>query len=222
MHYSFLVGFTAAYIPTLFVLTTPQGIAEPEVLAAEVQAEGEEANTTSDVEISSIDYHLPMQVLGPPVPVETGPFEDEIVMPTPSPEPAEVPETVDILDPIAALQDDPPSPLASEGQAPRPTPDVWSPAELAPLFAQYAGQYGVDKNLLERIANCESHFNVNASGNGGAYLGMFQFSVSTWSNNRSLMGLDPSPELRANAEESIKTAAFLMSRAGDAPWPACI
>jgi hypothetical protein len=233
-----LVGFTAAYVPTLFVLTTPRRIVEPEVLAAEVQVEGEEADFASDVEISSIDYHLPMPILGP--------FEDEIATPVPmqdsivptesglqndiiktsEPAPTLTPEPTQDSTPeaheVSQLQNDPPSPLASEGQAPRPTPDVWSPAELEPIFAQYAGQYGVDKNLLERIANCESHFNPNASGNGGAYLGMFQFSASTWINNRNLMGMDPSPELRTNAEESIRTAAFLMSRAGDAPWPACI
>jgi soluble lytic murein transglycosylase-like protein len=80
--------------------------------------------------------------------------------------------------------------------------------------------YGVDKNVLERIANCESHFNSNAI--NGPYVGMFQFSPSTWSNYRIQMGSDPSPTLRTNPEESIKTGAFVVSKRGDAPWPACI
>ena len=87
-------------------------------------------------------------------------------------------------------------------------------------FAQYAGQYGVDKNMLERIANCESHFNPAAK--NGDYLGLFQFATSTWINYRTQMGTDTNPDLRTNAEESIKTGAFLVSKRGSTPWPSCV
>jgi soluble lytic murein transglycosylase-like protein len=88
------------------------------------------------------------------------------------------------------------------------------------LFAQYAGAYGVDKNILERIANCESHFNANSQNKD--YLGMFQFSTSTWQKYRMQMGLDANPALRTNIEESIKTAAFVVQQRGIAPWPSCL
>lgn len=103
---------------------------------------------------------------------------------------------------------------------PTPTPDVWSPPHLEGWFAQYAGQYGVDKNVLERLANCESHFNPSAS--NGDYLGMFQFSTRTWQDYRMKMGLDANPDLRTNPEESIKTAAYVIQQRGTAPWPACL
>jgi len=80
--------------------------------------------------------------------------------------------------------------------------------------------YGVDKNILERLANCESHFNPNAI--MGDYVGMFQFSVNTWINYRNRLGQDPNPELRKNAEESIKTAAFVISLRGTSAWPRCL
>src|SRR3989344_1025319 len=115
---------------------------------------------------------------------------------------------------LAPTQDPTPIPI------PTPTPDVWSPPGMEPLFAQYAGQYGVDKNILERLANCESHFNPNAV--SGDYLGMFQFSTSTWQTYRSHMGLDTNPSLRTNIEESIKTPSYVVSVRGTAPWPICL
>ena len=109
-----------------------------------------------------------------------------------------------------------PTPLVE----PRETPDVWSPPDQEPLFAKYAGQYSVDKNALERIANCESHFNPNAV--NGIYVGMFQFAPGTWQSQRVAMEMDGDLELRKNVEESIRTAAFLVSRAGTGPWKRCI
>lgn len=103
---------------------------------------------------------------------------------------------------------------------PTPTPDVWSPADMEPIFSRFAGQYGVDKNILERLANCESHFNPNAK--NGDYLGLFQFSTNTWTNYRSKMGEDINPELRHDIEASIKTAAYVISIVGTSPWPSCL
>lgn len=140
------------------------------------------------------------------------PKETSILEPTASPTPKPTKRATPTPVPT-------PTPIPTPA-IPTPTPDVWSPPELEPLFAQYAGTYNVDKNLLERIANCESHFNPNAQ--NGRYVGLFQFDASTWQVNRGLMGLDPNLALRTNAEESIKTAAFLASRRGSAPWPSCV
>jgi len=50
---------------------------------------------------------------------------------------------------------------------------------------------------------------------------MFQFSASTWASVRGLMGLDPNPDLRENAEEAIHTTAFMLSRGEESAWPNC-
>jgi len=113
-----------------------------------------------------------------------------------------------------------PTPTVTPVPGPTVTPDVWSPAELEPLFTKYANEYGVDKNVLERIANCESHFNPNAS--RGPYLGMFQFDSGTWQKYRGMMGLDPNPDLRTDIEESIRTAAFAVRESGIELWPSCL
>lgn len=143
---------------------------------------------------------------------------------TPSPEPTVEPTPDPTEEPTPKPKTPSPTPSASPTVTPVPaptqTPDVWSPPALEPWFAQYAGMYGVDKNVLERIANCESHFNPEAK--NGDYLGMFQFSTSTWTSSRVGMGADPNPALRANAEESIKTGAYLVSKRGIAPWPQCL
>lgn len=141
------------------------------------------------------------------------------VNPTPTPSPTSTPKPTIIPTATPSLT---PTPVPTPTQIPEPTstPDVWSPASMEHWFAQYAGQFGADKNLLERIANCESHFNPNAI--NGDYVGMFQFSTSTWINYRSQMGMDTNPALRTNPEESIKTGAFLVSKRGSAPWPSCV
>lgn len=103
---------------------------------------------------------------------------------------------------------------------PTPTPDVWSPAIYEPFFTQYANTYGVDKNVLERLANCESHYNPAAV--SGVYVGMFQFGPVTWQKYRGMMGMDANLDLRLNAEESIRTAAYAISVSGTGMWPKCL
>ncbi len=90
---------------------------------------------------------------------------------------------------------------------------------ISELIDRYGGQYGVDPNLLHKIAACESGHNPNAV--NGPYAGMYQYLASTWSSNRRAMGEDPDPNLRFNAEEAIKTTAFKISRDGTGAWPVC-
>ncbi len=106
-------------------------------------------------------------------------------------------------------------------QTPTPTPQVMttSPTDIDGLFAKYATEYSVDQEQLKRIARCESSFNVNAT--YGDYVGMFQYATQSWVTVRSEMGLDTNADLRRNAEETIKTAAFHISRHGAGAWPNC-
>jgi hypothetical protein len=87
------------------------------------------------------------------------------------------------------------------------------------LFDKYGLIYGISKEKLKNIAICESGLNPKAI--NVFYGGLFQFSPSTWSSNRKLMGEDTDTDLRFNAEEAIKTAAFKMSRDGFGAWPHC-
>lgn len=101
-----------------------------------------------------------------------------------------------------------------------PTPQV-SSLNTFELINIYAGQYGVDSGMLRKIADCESHFNTNAVGPKGLYVGMFQFGVGSWQSVRNLMKLDPNPDLRKVSEESIKTAAYALSLGKASMWPNC-
>lgn len=179
------------------------------VLSERVEPEPTLSQASTSPEPSPIEPEEPSS--------EPPPVTSPSVRPTKSPSPTSKPspKSSPSLSPSPS-----PSNIPTSTPNPTATPDVWSPPAMDPFFAQYAGQYNVDKNTLERIANCESHFNPNAV-NGG-YLGMFQFATSSWQSNRNLMGLDNNPALRTNIEESIKTAAFLLSRSGTSPWPSCI
>lgn len=105
---------------------------------------------------------------------------------------------------------------------PTPTlqPTIAVVTDLESLFTKYSAEYGADKELLKRIARCESGFNTS-SNNSDMYVGMYQFSASTWISNRTAMGLDTNLELRLSAEESIRTAAFMLARGQYRAWPNC-
>jgi soluble lytic murein transglycosylase-like protein len=144
---------------------------------------------------------------------------------TPTPEPSDEPKqaeskkTVEVIitpEPTAALPTATPTPTAE----PTPLPSTPAPSDLESMFERYGNEYGVDKELLKKIAKCESGFNPNAN-NSGMYLGMFQFASQTWVANRNRMGLDSNPDLRTNAEEAIKTAAYVISKSGPGAWPNC-
>jgi hypothetical protein len=112
-----------------------------------------------------------------------------------------------------------PTPTPTPTPTPIPTPVPLTSTNLEDLFTKYANFYSVNKDLLRKIAACESGFNTNAS--YGDYLGMFQFSSGAWINSRALMGEDSNLGLRTSAEESIKTAAFKISRGEVSAWPSC-
>jgi hypothetical protein len=104
--------------------------------------------------------------------------------------------------------------------APQRTPNTTPLSQdVIILIEKYANQYAVDKDMMINIAKCESGFRGNAV--NGPYAGIYQFMTSTWVSNRRAMGLDSNPNLRFNLEESIKTAAFKMSRDGFGAWPVC-
>lgn len=144
-----------------------------------------------------------------------------IETPTPSPTASPSPTVKPTPKPSPTPKATPtPSPTPSPTPAkPTPTPDVWPPANLEPLFTRFATEFSTDQNLLEYIANCESHFNPLAT--NGPYLGMFQFGPVTWQKYRVQIGADPNPDLRTSAEESIKTAAYIVAHFGASFWPRC-
>ena len=99
-----------------------------------------------------------------------------------------------------------------------PTPKL-IPSQLDSIFEKYAKEFSVDKNLLKKIALCESGLNLSAR--NGPYGGLFQFTSSAWVSVRRAMNADTNADLRFNGEEAIKTAAFKLSTGGVGIWPNC-
>jgi len=99
------------------------------------------------------------------------------------------------------------------------TQPKYSQEEIHGFIERFASQYSVDPNVLRHIAVCESGFNQFAL--NGPYAGLFQFGRSSWVNNRTLMGEETNLDLRFNAEESVQTAAFIISRGIKDIWPNC-
>ncbi len=118
-----------------------------------------------------------------------------------------------------------PSPVTTPKPTKKPTPTpipqpVFSSQQIYEFTNRFAGQYGVDPNVIRHIAICESGFRANAK--YIKYVGLFQFDVTTWKNLRIKMGEDPNPDLRANAEEAVQTAAYAVSIGKGGIWPNCM
>lgn len=110
------------------------------------------------------------------------------------------------------------TPKPTPTETPTPIPPV-DGAQLDQWFTQYAGHYSVDRELLRRIAVCESKLNQMAV--NGPYGGLYQFTESSWRSTRIAMSENSESSLRFNAEEAIKTAAFKISVSGTGAWPTC-
>jgi transglycosylase-like protein len=72
------------------------------------------------------------------------------------------------------------------------------------------------RTQLRSIAWCESKNDPHAIGGGGAYRGMYQFSVSTW----SIVGGSGDPAAASRWEQTWR-AWLLLSRHGSGHWPVC-
>ena len=124
--------------------------------------------------------------------------------PTPSPKPTATPT---------------PKPTFTPTPTRKPTPIPVSSQQLDAWFTQYSNHYSIDRQKLWNVAVCESGLRPNAT--NGVYGGLFQFAASSWISTRTAMSLDINPDVRFNAEEAIRTAAFKASTSGFSSWPSC-
>jgi hypothetical protein len=154
-------------------------------------------------------WHLmkPSSLLKPVI--EAQAVAAEYVSPTPTPPEAE--HHVLIVKSMIVAATMAPTPT------PRPVPQAAS--DLDSLFSRFGSEYNVNKDLLRRIAFCESEFNSSAT--SGSYGGLYQFSDQSWMITRGNMGLDQNIALRFNSEEAVKTAAFKIAHTGTTAWPNC-
>jgi hypothetical protein len=72
------------------------------------------------------------------------------------------------------------------------------------------------KRYLRSIAWCESRNNPRAIGGGGAYRGLYQFSVRTW----YVVGGSGDPAAAPRHEQTWR-AWLLLKRHGSGHWPVC-
>lgn len=149
--------------------------------------------------------------------------EPSVIVPSASPsaEPMATPSAMMITEETVATSTTTPT------KKPTPTPTKAAPTPTASLSVEVSGfvdrfsaQYGVDPNVIRHVAICESGYRSNAT--NGPYVGLFQFGAATWENIRKEMGEETAPDLRYSAEESIQTAAYVLSRNKGGIWPNCM
>lgn len=139
--------------------------------------------------------------------IPASPSPQVLISPSPSPSPVFFPS---------------PSPLPLPSPSPSPVPPSIpvTDAQLDQWFNQYSQEYGVEEYTLKYIAYCESKMNPSAV--NGPYAGLFQFNSNTWASTRTAMAADPNADLRFNAQESIRTAAWKIAHGGQNAWPNCL
>lgn len=124
-----------------------------------------------------------------------------------------------IVDFIIITETPIPTPTPKPTYTPTPSPKILSTSNIEEFFIRYANQYSISRDLLKKIAVCESRLNARAT--NGIYGGMFQFSSNSWITMRRMMNLPDHPDLRFDPEEAIKTASFKLSIGGVGAWPNC-
>lgn len=98
----------------------------------------------------------------------------------------------------------------------QPQTAVVAPAgDIQSIIVKWAGHYNTDAGQLLRVANCESHYNVNAYNPSGA-TGLFQFMPGTFLGNARRVGL-ANPDIH-NAEHQAQVAAYMFSIGQARQW----
>lgn len=121
--------------------------------------------------------------------------------------------------PTSTLTPTPTKIIPTQIISPKPTANTSKPQTLDDLFIKYGAIYNVNPDVLKKIAECESGFDVNQI--TGDYAGLFQFASFAWREARGRIGLPDDLNLRFNAEESIRTAAFEINYKGTSGWDDC-
>jgi hypothetical protein len=130
-----------------------------------------------------------------------------------------VPTIISYLDIIIITTTPIPTNTPKPTKIPTPTIQVYSYGQLEEMFTTYSNEFSVSRDKLWKIAVCESHLNPNSV--NGQYVGMFQFSPYTWTTLRRQLNLPDNVNLRTDAKEAIRTAAFKLSVGGLGAWPEC-
>lgn len=131
----------------------------------------------------------------------------------------EIPSSITPTPTISTTPTFTPTPSPEPTLIPTSIPQTTTTKSLDYLFTLYGSRYGVDSQVLKKIAGCESGFDVNQI--TGDYAGLFQFGSTPWIEARGRLGENNDLNLRFNAEESIKTAAHEIQIKGTSGWGDC-
>ena len=198
----FILGAILTSFPTSAYLFSQT--ASPKVLSTQVTST-QNASPTDKPIVSSTPS--PTSALtATPTPEMTATPTPTILKPTVTPVPTTTPTII-------------PTTISTATATPATIPTYLPSFNATELVNKYAGIYTIDPAILFRIGQCESKFNTNSV--NGPYAGIYQFHYNTWQSVRTRMNENPDPSLRTNPEESIKTAAFKISKDGTGAWANC-
>lgn len=97
--------------------------------------------------------------------------------------------------------------------------EVYEPS-IDGMIEFYASKYKVDADEMRCTIKNESGFRKQAKNGTSTASGLGQYIIGTWKSWRTKMGENADPDLRFDAEESIKTMAWAFSRGYQPHWVA--
>ena len=77
------------------------------------------------------------------------------------------------------------------------------------LIDEYSLKYGVSATVMRQVIKCESSFNPNAVGDGGASRGLVQIHRPSWPNITDAQAFDPEFSVRFLAEKLSNQQGYL-------------
>ena len=192
----------------------------PSVEILEPESELGLSDPEFDESLEAMEISLPASPTEIPS-ITVKPTKKPVITATPTVKVPQTVTTVPSLTPtIAIVPTLTPTPVPAQVAA--VSASSYSSEEIYGFYGSFAGQYGVDANLLRHIAQCESRCDSNVVSPNGNYVGLYQFSTWAWSYYRKLMGEADDYSLRKDAKESIRTAAYVVSIGQKHIWPNCL
>jgi len=125
----------------------------------------------------------------------------------------DVPLSITEVTPIAPV-----APVTPEVKEVKPNVPIVGNAEMIEIITSNANEFGVNADIMIRIAKCESGFNPLAKNSKSTATGIFQFTKGTWEDGVKWRGLTWSLSDRLDPRKSADMAAWFMAREGFGRW----
>lgn len=88
---------------------------------------------------------------------------------------------------------------------------IWDKESIKAIIHEYALEYNVSESVMNKVIDCESSYDINASGDGGKSYGIVQIHMGYW-------GDKVTPEMAKNPYYAVEFLADKLSKKEGHLW----